>query len=433
VKSVRPHGIVAAILASALSACAASPADALTLRDALGQALARNERARSAEEVARAADARVWRARSFLLPTITLSGDYTRRGSDGEDLLLNGREARVGRVTVEQTIFDAQAWPLLRQAQRAREASRADAAGAKRLLAFDTAATFLSVLNSEQVARAAAERFDLAGRSLDEIRIRFDAGLVGSNDVTRAELEAASAERELAIAGGAARTARLALGLLLDASVKDSLSVPDDLLASAARPVPPGSLDVATAADLRPDVRSERARVAALRMGALEPLTRYLPDLVATGTARANAGSVNDVRDQDWTAGLSLRWELFDGGGREAERAERAALARAAGLSLANLERTAANEMETARVGLESQQASLVRSRVAVEAARRNAVEASELYRRGLTRALEVVDANVQLFEAEVERAGAEFALALSYLDLRSALGLEPLEPETTP
>jgi len=142
---------------------------------------------------------------------------------------------------------------------------------------------------------------------------------------------------------------------------------------------------------------------------------------------------VNDVRDQDWTAGLSLRWELFDGGGREAERAERTALARAAGFSLANLERTAANEMETARVGLESQQASLVRSRVAVEAARRNAVEASELYRRGLTRALEVVDANVQLFEAEVERAGAEFALALAYLDLRSALGLEPLEPETIP
>jgi outer membrane protein TolC len=429
----RIHGLPASILAYALSACIASPAAALTLRDAIGQALARNERAGSAEETARAADARVWRARSFLLPTITLSGDYTRRGSDGQDLLLSGREGRVGRVTVEQTIFDAQAWPLLRQATRAREAAQLDAVGAKRLLAFDTAATFLSVLNSEQVARAAAERSDLARQALNEIRIRFDAGLVGSNDVTRAELEAASAERELVTSRGAARTARLALGLLLAASVEDSLSVPDDLLSSAARPVPPGSLDVAAAADLRPDVRSERARVAALRMGALEPLARYLPDLVATGTARANAGSVNDVRDQDWTAGLSLRWELFDGGGREAERAERSALARASGLALASLERTAANQMETARVGLESQQASLVRSRVAVDAARRNALEASELYRRGLTRALEVVDANVQLFEAEVERAGAEFALALAYLDLRSALGLEPLEPETIP
>jgi outer membrane protein TolC len=162
-------------------------------------------------------------------------------------------------------------------------------------------------------------------------------------------------------------------------------------------------------------------------------LARYLPDLVATGTARSSAGSVNDVRDQDWTAGLSLRWEIFDGGGREAERSERVALARAAGLALENLERTAANEMETARVDLESQQASLTRSRVAVEAARKNAVEATELYRRGLTRALEVVDANVQLFEAEVGQAGSEFALALSYLNLRSALGLDPLEPETIP
>jgi hypothetical protein len=101
-----------------------------TRPELIWQALAWNERARSAAEIARAADARVWRARSFLLPTITLTGDYTRRGSDGEDLLLSGREARVGRVSVTQTIFDAQAWPLLRQAQRAREASHADAAGA---------------------------------------------------------------------------------------------------------------------------------------------------------------------------------------------------------------------------------------------------------------------------------------------------------------
>lgn len=430
-RSTSHLGTAGLCLAICWTAAAAPPAAALTLRDAIAQALERNERGRSAVETARAADARVWRARSFLLPSITLSGDYTRRGSDGEDLILRGRESRVGRVTVEQTLFDAQAWPLLKQAQRARDASRFDAVGARRLLAFDTAASYFSVMNTEQVARAAAERFDLAGRALEEIKIRFDAGLVSSNDVTRAELEAASAERELTTAGGAATTARLALGLLLDAPVEDSLSVPIDLLESAAHPVPPGSLDLAAAADRRPDVRSERARVSALRMAAMEPLARYLPDLLATGTARSSTGSVNDVRDQDWTAGLTLRWELFDGGGREADRAERAALARAAALTLENLERTAANQAETARVALESQQASLARSRVAVEAARRNAVEASELYRRGLTRALEVVDANVQLFEAEVERAGAEFALALAYLDLRSALGLEPLEPET--
>ena len=430
-RSISLLGTAGLLLAICWSAGAASPVHALTLRDAITQALERNERGRSAAETARAADARVWRARSFLLPSITLSGDYTRRGSDGEDLILRGRESRVGRVTVEQTLFDAQAWPLLKQAERARDASRFDAVGARRLLAFDTAASYFSVMNTEQVARAAAERFDLAGRALEEIKIRFDAGLVGSNDVTRAELEAASAERELTTAGGAATTARLALGLLLDAPVRDSLTIPADLLESAAHPVPPGSLDLAAAADRRPDVRSERARVSALRMAAMEPLARYLPDLLATGTARASEGSVNDVRDQDWTAGLTLRWELFDGGAREADRAERTALARAAALALENLERTAANQVETARVALESQQASVTRSRVAVEAARRNAAEATELYRRGLTRALEVVDANVQLFEAEVERAGAEFALALAYLDLRSALGLDPLEPET--
>jgi len=143
-------GTAGLLLAICCAAGAAPPATALTLRDAITQALERNERGRSAAETARAAGARVWRARSFLLPSITLSGDYSRRGSDGEDLILRGRESRVGRITVEQTLFDAQAWPLLRQAQRARDASRFDAVGAGRLLAFDTAASYFYVMNTEQ-------------------------------------------------------------------------------------------------------------------------------------------------------------------------------------------------------------------------------------------------------------------------------------------
>jgi outer membrane protein TolC len=411
-------------------------AAALTLEEAVNLSLTRNERAASADEVTRAAEARVGQARSFLLPDLTLLGDYTRRSHettrtvDGVTSTLQSRDGREARLNLEQTLFDAQAWPLLQSARRARTAARYDARDTKRLLAFETADTYLTVLAADRVARAAGERLELAERNLEEVRVRFDAQLVSSNDVTLAELEAASAERELVRVRGLARTARLNLGQLLavDIAESDSLIIPNMLLVDAARPVDEFPVPKSQAVERRPDVQAERARAAAAHSIAREPLMRYLPDLDFLGTAWSTneAGFTGD--DTDWTVGLGLTWELFDGGAREAERSERAALARAAEFDLAHLERRVAVDVEAAQVAVESQQASLARAEVAVNAARRNATETTELYRRGLLRAFEVVDANVQLFEAEVERTSAQYELALAYLDLRAAVGLDPLD-----
>jgi outer membrane protein TolC len=80
-----------------------------------------------------------------------------------------------------------------------------------------------------------------------------------------------------------------------------------------------------------------------------------------------------------------------------------------------------------ARVALESQQASLAHAEVAVDAATQRERD-GRLYRRGLVRALEVVDANVQLFEAEVERVGAQYRMAIDFLALRQATGFDVFE-----
>jgi outer membrane protein len=407
---------------------AAAVAATLTLEGAIGRALERNERPRAAEEDVKAATALVRRARSFLLPDITVTGEYRLQGAKTETPFLEGSDRRTLSARLDQTLFDARAWPLLRQASRGRDAARWTSLDVRRRLAFETAESFLAALTAERVARAAEERLALARRNREEVRLRFEGELAGSNDVTRAELEAANAERESVRAIGAARTARLALGNLLQAEVVDTLAPPAALLERAGRAVDSGSLDLQAAGSRRPDVNAERARVASLRASAWEPLFRYIPRVSAFGTTRSIEGTRPTDGGGDWTLGLAGTWDLFDGGDREADRAARAAAARSASLSLQNLERSVALDVETARVTLESEQASLARAAVAVEAARRNTVETAELYRRGLARALEVTDANVQLFEAEVERSGAQFALALAYLNLRAALGWEPLE-----
>jgi outer membrane protein TolC len=66
----------------------------------------------------------------------------------------------------------------------------------------------------------------------------------------------------------------------------------------------------------------------------------------------------------------------------------------------------------------------------AVNFARQNVEETAVLYRQGLARALELVDANDSRFTAEVNYASAEFAMAQAYLALRQALGLDVLGTE---
>ncbi|MSS69930.1 MAG: TolC family protein [Candidatus Latescibacteria bacterium] len=426
-----------ALSVSASAACAQERG--LSLESAVRLALERNERARIAEAHAAAAGARASSVRTFFLPDLTLIGNYTRRAYQtlqtvrGETAVFQHYNALSSTATVTMDLFDARLFPLYRQVTQEREAARLTASNDKRLLAFDAAEAYLTALSTEQVFEAAQRRLDFARASLKDARARFEAQIVSSNDVTRAELELATAEREGTGAQGDVKTTRLSLGYLLDTDVDGPLQTPAALLQAATEA--PGIADdlIAQAQKQRPDVAASRRRAEALRASAREPLFRMFPTLTLAGLYRnTNETGVTGHR-HDGNASLALGWNLFDGGRGRAERAERLALARAADLDLQASERRLALEVRSALVALSNRQAVIRQASVAVEVAQKNARQTAELYRQGLVNALQVADANVGLFEAEVALASARYGLALAYLDLRAATGLGPIGEESTP
>jgi outer membrane protein TolC len=170
--------------------------------------------------------------------------------------------------------------------------------------------------------------------------------------------------------------------------------------------------------------------VKALEANAREPLARLFPSLDAFATYQlTNEGGLNG-RTTNGFFGLDLTWNFFDGGERYAERRELQALARAAALEQQAGTRRVDVDIERARVALENARAALSQSELAVRAARQNAEEQGILYREGLSTALTVADASLQLFEAEVALAQSRYALGVALLGLRSAVGLNPLGKE---
>lgn len=410
--------------------------DFLTLEQAIQLALRGNERALSADQNLAAADARVTKARAFFMPTINASGTYTRRPFEvqrtigNQQIIVQNLNALSGVASFSMILFDSHSLPTLIQASSDRSAELYAAADAKRVLAFEVSNAFLMTLSVDQVLEASRRRFDFAKQNLEAARARYSAGLVSSNDVTRVELESATAEMGVTQVQGQVETTYLQLGYLLNSPTRKQLKVPEFLLSAVdEKPLAAEAL-IAEALARRPDVTSLRWRAKSQHTLIMEPILKWLPSLSLTGryTYTNEAGLTG--QNTNWNAGLTMSWSIFDGFTRNGDYSERRALAYQADLNLQSTMRRVELEVRDALVTLTNERAALKQAAVALQVAKRNAAETAELYRQGLTTALQVADANVSLFEAEVQLVSSRYGVGIAYLNLEAALGLDPFGKE---
>jgi outer membrane protein TolC len=332
-----------------------------------------------------------------------------------------------GAGTISQPILNASAWPLLRQAERLLDAQRATTDDAKRVLAFDAATAFFAVLTVEQVLQTAQRRADTSKADLADTQARVEAQLNSANDVTRAQLNLASAQQEVATDTGNVEKAYLNLSFVLATPVIGPLVPPSPTLQAAALPLVSVDPLVASAEARRLDLIASRHNARAAHLFADEPLLRLVPTLGVAGavTATTNTSSTGKATDETLTG--TLTWTLYDAGQRYADKRSRDAQADIADLQVQTLIRSIDTDVRTAFTALQAAQNAFRSSADAVAAAARSVSETATLYRQGLAKAIELTDANDARFIAEVAYANAQYAMALDYLALRAAMGLDPL------
>lgn len=413
-------------LAQAPAPVAAPP---LTLAEALALAAQNNERSGIAR--ARVDRARAIRREAYatLLPDVNVTGTFTRRSEevtrtiDDDEVTVQALNALSGVATVDATLLDVRAFPLARSATRNLEAQENASAEIRRTLAYDVAETFFSVLSAERLREAASRRIEVAQATVSDARIRMEAGLASSNDLTRSELELATARLSLTQAESLARTERLSLAYLIGAPADRPLAEP------GAEPTA-GDAEALErlAVESRADLRELQLRAEALRLLALEPRLRFVPTLGLRGTYRGTNEAGLSGRETDWNVAALFSWEVFDGGVRYAQAAAREAEYREALLAADALRRQIGLEVRTARTDLETARAALEQAEVRARVAEQNAREVRVRYSEGLATALEQADATASAFEASAELARQRFALGVARLSLSQALGRWPAD-----
>ncbi len=436
----RPAAAVVGVLLALAPSMARAEDTGLTLEMAVRLALTRNERALAADAEVKAAEARVTRARAFFMPTLTTTGTYTRRPFEvsrkvgDTNIVIQSYNALAAVAQVNMTLFDAKSIPGLLQANSERDAQRFASAESCRQLSFEVSNAFLASLGTDQVLEASRNRFAYARQSLEAAKARYAAGLVSVNDVTRAELEYATAEMGVIQVKGQVETTYLELGYLLAdrEAARRKLIIPEFLLRGAEAGPSSAEQMIAEAQDRRLDLGSLRYHAKAQRALLIGPTLSWLPSLSFNGQYRYTNESGLTGRPTNWNLGLTMTWAIFDGFSRNADYRERKALAVLADLDVKTAMRKVELDVRDALVSLDNQRATLNQAVVATDVARKNAKETAELYRQGLATALQAADANVSLFEAEVELVRERYGLGIAFLNLEAALGLDPFGKEPT-
>ncbi len=400
-------------------------ADPLRVEDAVQLALTRNERSRIAELNVTEADAAVARARTAFLPVLSANGNDQIRGN------ADPTNVATGSLSINQPIFNPSAFPLYAEAREQLEGAKAQSVDDKRTLAFDAARAFFSVLLADQVVQAAQRKLDTARANLADTQARAQAQLVSSNDATRAQIDLGSSLRELQSDQGSLEAAFVQLEFTINQRIaRGPLGPPTALLDAGQKPLPPLDALVQLGVARRPDLVARKHSASAAHDFAEEPLWRLIPSVGVGASVSTTSNAPQNGKATDANVSFNATWTIFDAGARYADRRARVAAAEIADLSTSELLRSVDSQVRSSAAQLQSAQQALGAAEQAMTASQKSAEETEILYKQGLAKAIELVDANEERFVAEVNYASAEFQVASAYLGLRQALGLDPIGME---
>jgi HAE1 family hydrophobic/amphiphilic exporter-1 len=332
------------------------------------------------------------------------------------------------RLDLQWPIYTSGRLDALERAARA-EASAvgAEANAARDDLALEVARAFWALVTARSSLVVLERAIERAQSHVSDVRERLATGLVPPNELASAEAQA-SRQRMLAIE---ARNQRDVASADLARLIGESPLLPIEPLATLESPPAAAAQlealmtaaradrDERQALERRIDAADERRTAA--RAGAL-------PALAIVGGfdyARPNPRIFPraDRWDESWDVGVNVSWPLWDGGRAKAEAAEAAASADALRQRLQDFDATLAVELRQRTLEIESGRAAVAAADDAVRSAEEARRVVAERFAAGVVTHIEVLDAQLALLQAELDRTRALAGVRLSEARLARALG----------
>ena len=429
------HALLAALLLAQTPT--PSPTTALRVERTLGldEAL-REAQARNLDLVA--ARARLdqskelhWKAFSGYLPQVTAGATFTHNDqpdvtisistgpATSVSVLVQKQDQLAAQIQATQAIFAPQAWFGIAAARAGERLATDNVESARRDVLFGVAQVYYGAAGAKQVVTIQERQLAIALDHERDAKVRYDAGATPKITLLRAQIDRTRAEQDLKRAQNGYQSAKVALATLLDRERADfEVEVPPS-------PPPPENPEALRdeAPRARPDVQAAQEQVTVNENNQRGTLMRYLPTLGAFGRYQYANVTGFAGNTTSWAVGLALNWNILDGFLRESDLREGRAKVREAEATRDGAALRARDEVESARLDLDSAVANRQKAKEQLALARENQNLVNVNYKAGAATYLEVSDANLALLTAELSQVSESLNADLATLRLLKAAG----------
>ena len=327
------------------------------------------------------------------------------------------------RAKLTQSVFD---FSSIRRYQASRAAIRAaagDRGNTDDSVSATVAKAYLAGLRADADVEAYQSNVALAEAVLKQSENQKNAGTGTGIEVTRAKVQLSNEKQHLLVVRNERTKAYLQLLRVMGLNLATELELTDKL---SYEPTEAISVEQAQAEALktRPDIKAQAEHEAAARLNANSVKLERLPSLYAYadyGTTGTNGEIVSLLPTRDY--GVALRVPIFDGGRRDARRAETASQFRQERVRTNDLREQLELDIRTALDSLHSAEEQLKVAEEGLTLSDSELTQARRRYEAGFASNLEVTDAQTRLERARDNRIDALFSYNVARIDLGRAMG----------
>ena len=325
------------------------------------------------------------------------------------------------QVQIRQSLFDQENMHRKQAARAGIVAAQAETDEVRDQIVGRVARLYFQVQRDASAVETAQALVVAAESTLKEIGDRNAQGQALGLDVSQARIDVAAAKQNLLKAQ--LERARTEIDLLnamnMDLNTQVNLTDP---LTFAAQDIPPADQAVSTALQSRSEILTLQKKLQATRLNDVAIHSERLPTLDGYANVGTAGTSLPESTDT-YSAGVTLKIPIFDGGSRESQRAEVTAAVRQQEVQMAQLRkqveievREALLQMDLARGGVELSEARYKAAQDELDHRRRG-------YAQGAGGQMEVNGAQADLAKAADGRIAALHDWNDARVDLLEALG----------
>lgn len=411
----------------------------LSLKQAVQLALAPegSTRVKLAEEDLKQAESRANQARAALLPDIEGSLQYQNEtvnlrafGIDFPKIPIPGFAIPTfvgpfgvldARASANQTVFDFSAIRRFQASKVAVEATQADNDGTHDQVTDQVARAYLAGLRAQASLDTERANVELSQSLLRLAQQQKAAGTGTGIEITRAEVQLANDRQALLVAENDVDRTHLQLLKVIGLKLDNPVELVDRLGYIPMEGTDPAQA-LATAKQHRAELRAQQRRQENARLNFSATKMERLPSVSAFanyGDIGTSLGSALPTR----SIGASVKIPIFDGGRRDARRAESASVFRQEAIRTTDLNDQIELDVRVAIDSLHSADAQVKAAEEGLTLAENEVAQAERRYKAGVSNSVEVTDAQTRLARARDNRVNALYNYNLARIDLGTATG----------